>query len=78
VRLLAGKAALLARVACGRVRAGPRWQGGMLGEVQAKIEKWQEPPPAKQIKPLPKPDTEIKKHRRGLTCPPARLPLYRR
>jgi U4/U6 small nuclear ribonucleoprotein PRP31 len=78
VRLLAGKAALLARVdACGQDPAGEAGQR-MLGEVQAMIEKWQEPPPAKQIKPLPKPDAEIKKRRRGLTCQPARLPLYRR
>jgi U4/U6 small nuclear ribonucleoprotein PRP31 len=31
----------------------------------AKIEKWQEPPPAKQAKPLPVPDLEAKKRRGG-------------
>jgi U4/U6 small nuclear ribonucleoprotein PRP31 len=31
----------------------------------AKIEKWQEPPPAKQPKPLPVPDLEPKKRRGG-------------
>ena len=31
----------------------------------AKIEKWQEPPPAKTIKPLPVPDLEPKKRRGG-------------
>lgn len=63
VRLLAGKAALLARVdAYGQDPSGSEGQK-MLGEVQAKIDKWQEPPPAKQIKPLPKPDAEIKKRR---------------
>jgi hypothetical protein len=31
----------------------------------AKIEKWQEPPPAKQAKPLPVPDLEPKKRRGG-------------
>ena len=30
-----------------------------------KIEKWQEPPPAKQPKPLPVPDSEPKKKRGG-------------
>jgi hypothetical protein len=33
--------------------------------LQAKIAKWQEPPPAKQIKPLPAPDAEVKKRRGG-------------
>jgi U4/U6 small nuclear ribonucleoprotein PRP31 len=28
----------------------------MREEIIAKIEKWQEPPPAKTVKPLPKPD----------------------
>jgi hypothetical protein len=68
VRLLAGKAALLARVdAYGQDPSGAQGQQ-MLSEVQAKIDKWQEPPPAKQIKPLPKPDAEIKK-RRWARCP---------
>ena len=31
----------------------------------AKIDKWQEPPPAKQAKPLPVPDLEPKKRRGG-------------
>jgi U4/U6 small nuclear ribonucleoprotein PRP31 len=33
--------------------------------MAAKIEKWQEPPPAKTSKPLPAPDAEIKKRRGG-------------
>ncbi len=37
----------------------------MREEVVRKIEKWQEPPPAKQVKPLPIPDAEV---RRGLCC----------
>ena len=37
----------------------------MRKEVQAKIEKWQEPPPAKTVKPLPAPDFEKKKKRGG-------------
>lgn len=34
-------------------------------EMQKKIEKWQEPPPAKQVRVLPAPDAEIKKRRGG-------------
>jgi Prp31 C terminal domain len=34
-------------------------------EMEAKIEKWQEPPPAKTVKPLPCPDGEAKKRRGG-------------
>jgi U4/U6 small nuclear ribonucleoprotein PRP31 len=34
-------------------------------EMAAKIEKWQEPPPAKTAKPLPAPDAEAKKRRGG-------------
>nr|XP_043611413.1 U4/U6 small nuclear ribonucleoprotein Prp31 homolog [Erigeron canadensis] len=34
-------------------------------EIREKIEKWQEPPPAKQPKPLPVPDSEPKKKRGG-------------
>lgn len=37
----------------------------MRSEVLAKIEKWQEPPPAKTVKPLPAPDAEKKKRRGG-------------
>ena len=33
--------------------------------MQKKIEKWQEPPPAKQVRVLPAPDAEIKKRRGG-------------
>ena len=33
--------------------------------IRKKIEKWQEPPPAKQPKPLPVPDSEPKKKRGG-------------
>lgn len=34
-------------------------------EILRKLEKWQEPPPAKQPKPLPAPDAEVKKRRGG-------------
>lgn len=29
-------------------------------EMEAKINKWQEPPPAKTVKPLDKPDAEVR------------------
>lgn len=34
-------------------------------EVEKKFEKWLEPPPVKQPKPLPRPDDPIKKRRGG-------------
>ena len=34
-------------------------------EVEKKFEKWVEPPPVKQPKPLPRPDDPIKKRRGG-------------
>jgi U4/U6 small nuclear ribonucleoprotein PRP31 len=37
----------------------------MKDTVQETISKWQEPPPAKQPKPLPVPDLEGKKRRGG-------------
>jgi U4/U6 small nuclear ribonucleoprotein PRP31 len=37
----------------------------LLEEIRKKIEKWQEPPPAKLPKPLPVPDSEPKKKRGG-------------
>jgi len=37
----------------------------MKEEMVKKIEKWQEPPPAKTVKVLPVPDAEIKKKRGG-------------
>lgn len=64
-RLLGAKCALLARVdAYGQ---DPTGQVGvrMRDEVVRKIEKWQEPPPAKQARPLPIPDAEAKKRRGG-------------
>ncbi|GBG90601.1 hypothetical protein CBR_g50945 [Chara braunii] len=64
-RLLAGKCALVARVDAIRGDTsgaqGRRWRE----EIKKKIEKWQEPPPAKQPKPLPIPDSEPKKKRGG-------------
>lgn len=64
-RLLAAKTTLAARVDC--TRGDPSGQQGRKyrEEVHKKIEKWQEPPPAKQPKPLPVPDSEAKKKRGG-------------
>jgi len=64
-RMVGAKCTLMARVdAYGQDPAGATGQK-FREEMQAKIAKWQEPPPAKQIKPLPAPDAEIKKRRGG-------------
>ncbi|KAL1804426.1 hypothetical protein DCAR_0936076 [Daucus carota subsp. sativus] len=64
-RLLASKSTLAARVDS----TGGDATGGVgrafREEIRKKIEKWQEPPPAKQPKPLPVPDSEPKKKRGG-------------
>ncbi|KAM6584144.1 hypothetical protein CsatB_011146 [Cannabis sativa] len=64
-RLLASKATLAARV--DSIRGDPSGNTGRVlrEEIRKKIEKWQEPPPAKQPKPLPVPDSEPKKKRGG-------------
>ncbi|KAF6256171.1 U4/U6 small nuclear ribonucleoprotein [Scenedesmus sp. NREL 46B-D3] len=64
-RLAASKCTLLARVdAYGQDPSGETGQK-FRGDMAAKLEKWQEPPPAKTSKPLPAPDAEIKKRRGG-------------
>ncbi|KAJ6798106.1 U4/U6 small nuclear ribonucleoprotein Prp31-like protein isoform X2 [Iris pallida] len=64
-RLLAAKSTLAARV--DSIRGDPTGKTGrdLREEIRKKIEKWQEPPPAKQPKPLPVPDSEPKKKRGG-------------
>lgn len=64
-RLLAAKSTLAARV--DSTRGDPSGSTGRAfrEEITKKIEKWQEPPPAKQPKPLPVPDSEPKKKRGG-------------
>ncbi|KAH9324645.1 hypothetical protein KI387_004823, partial [Taxus chinensis] len=64
-RLLAAKATLAARV--DSTRGDPTGKTGrtIREEIRKKIDKWQEPPPAKQPKPLPVPDSESKKKRGG-------------
>mmetsp|Transcript_32954 Transcript_32954/g.83657 ORF Transcript_32954/g.83657 Transcript_32954/m.83657 type:complete len:498 (-) Transcript_32954:312-1805(-) len=64
-RLVAAKCTLLARVdAYGQDPSGQQGQR-MREDILRKIEKWQEPPPAKQVKPLPKPDEGEGRKRRG-------------
>jgi U4/U6 small nuclear ribonucleoprotein PRP31 len=64
-RLLAAKSTLAARV--DSIRGDPSGKTGrsLKDDIHKKIEKWQEPPPAKQPKPLPVPDSEPKKKRGG-------------
>ncbi|XP_042467371.1 U4/U6 small nuclear ribonucleoprotein Prp31 homolog [Zingiber officinale] len=64
-RLLASKSTLAARV--DSTRGDPTGKAGrnLQDEILKKIEKWKEPPPAKQPKPLPVPDSEPKKKRGG-------------
>lgn len=64
-KIVAGKTTLLARV--DHARASPNGEIGrqMRETILSKIEKLQEPPPAKQPKPLPVPDGEQKKRRGG-------------
>ena len=64
-RLLAAKSTLAARV--DSIRGDPSGKTGRAfkDEIHKKIEKWQEPPPAKQPKPLPVPDSKPKKKRGG-------------
>uniref|UniRef100_A0A7N1A8C7 Nop domain-containing protein n=1 Tax=Kalanchoe fedtschenkoi TaxID=63787 RepID=A0A7N1A8C7_KALFE len=64
-RLVAAKSTLAARI--DSTRGDPTGKSGrdLKEEIQKKIAKWQEPPPAKQPKPLPVPDSEPKKKRGG-------------
>lgn len=64
-RLIAGKCALMARM--DSYGDDPEGNAGkkIREEIVNKIEKWQEPPPARTLKPLPVPDAEKKKRRGG-------------
>ncbi|KAG0466451.1 hypothetical protein HPP92_018031 [Vanilla planifolia] len=64
-RLLAGKSTLAARMDSTRGDPSGKTGRSYRDEILKKIEKWQEPPPAKQPKPLPVPDSEPKKKRGG-------------
>mmetsp|Transcript_12823 Transcript_12823/g.42320 ORF Transcript_12823/g.42320 Transcript_12823/m.42320 type:complete len:506 (+) Transcript_12823:20-1537(+) len=64
-RLVGSKCTLMARVdAYGEDPTGSTGQK-MLEEMRKKVEKMQDPGPAKTVKPLPKPDMEQKKRRGG-------------
>ncbi|KAK9837334.1 hypothetical protein WJX81_007173 [Elliptochloris bilobata] len=65
IRLVAGKCALLARMDAYAQDPSGSVGASMKEDMQKKIEKWQEPPPAKQARVLPAPDAEIKKRRGG-------------
>lgn len=64
-RLVAGKCALAARVDAVRADVAGGAGRNLREEIRRKIDKWQEPPPAKQAKPLPVPDAEPRKKRGG-------------
>lgn len=64
-RLVAAKATLASRVDSIRGDSTGKMGRDLREEIRKKIEKWQEPPPAKQPKPLPVPDSEPKKKRGG-------------
>eukprot|EP00252_Welwitschia_mirabilis_P023766 TRINITY_DN681_c0_g1_i1.p1 TRINITY_DN681_c0_g1~~TRINITY_DN681_c0_g1_i1.p1 ORF type:complete len:483 (-),score=136.69 TRINITY_DN681_c0_g1_i1:284-1732(-) len=64
-RLLAGKSTLAARVDSTSQDPTGKYGRTLKEEIGKKIEKWQEPPPAKLPKPLPVPDSEPKKRRGG-------------
>ncbi|MCI27438.1 U4/U6 small nuclear ribonucleoprotein Prp31-like isoform, partial [Trifolium medium] len=64
-RLLAAKSTLAARVDL--IHGDPSGKLGttLKDEILTKIDKWQESPPVKRPKPLPVPDSDPKKKKRG-------------
>ncbi|TXG72202.1 hypothetical protein EZV62_000781 [Acer yangbiense] len=64
-RLLAAKSTLAVRVDSARGDTSGSVGRALRGDFYNKIEKWQEPPPAKLCKPLPVPDSQPKKKKRG-------------
>lgn len=65
VRVLAPKCALCARIdSYGQEKLGSTGKQ-LREEIEKKIDKWQERPPAKQIKALPAPDEKSKRSNRG-------------
>ncbi|KAI9194805.1 hypothetical protein LWI28_009335 [Acer negundo] len=64
-RLLAAKSTLAVRVDSARGDPSGSVGRALRQDFYNKIEKWQEPPPAKLRKPLPVPDSEPKKKKRG-------------
>eukprot|EP01087_Luapelamoeba_hula_P019608 TRINITY_DN6513_c0_g1_i2.p1 TRINITY_DN6513_c0_g1~~TRINITY_DN6513_c0_g1_i2.p1 ORF type:complete len:525 (-),score=100.12 TRINITY_DN6513_c0_g1_i2:44-1468(-) len=64
-RLISGKCTLAARVDAFQDTPGGEVGRRLRDEVEKKIEKWQEPPPPKAVKPLAAPDSAPKKRRGG-------------
>jgi len=65
-RLVSGKCMIAARVDSFHSCPAGTVGAGLRDEIEAKIEKWQEPPPARKEKPLPLPEFQKRgKHRAG-------------
>eukprot|EP00884_Botryococcus_braunii_P005496 jgi/Botrbrau1/14948/Bobra.0018s0052.1 len=64
-RLVGAKCTLLARIDAYGEDPTSSTGASFKEEMRKKVEKWQEPPPAKQVKVLPVPDMEPKKRRGG-------------
>lgn len=64
-RLVSGKCSIAARV--DSFHSSPLGQvgAGLRDDIERKIDKWQEPPPARKEKPLPLPEAKKMKHRAG-------------
>jgi len=65
VRLLACKVALVARTDATSTTKDDSFGVKLRAEIERKLLKWKEPPPAKQEKPLPAPDDRPRKRRGG-------------
>ncbi|XP_028396045.1 U4/U6 small nuclear ribonucleoprotein Prp31-like [Dendronephthya gigantea] len=64
-RLVAAKCTLAARVDSFHESVDGSMGRGLFEDIEQKFEKWQEPPPLKEAKPLPRPDEAPKKKRGG-------------
>lgn len=64
-RVLCSKCVLAARVDASGGAPDGKFGMGYREELAKKIEKWNEPPPAKTAKPLPVPDERLGKKRGG-------------
>ncbi len=64
-RLVSSKSTLAARVDAFHESQDGRIGDKLLGEIEGKLDKWQEPPPVKTIKPLPAPIEPARKKRGG-------------
>ncbi|CAN0879046.1 U4/U6 small nuclear ribonucleoprotein Prp31 homolog [Linum grandiflorum] len=65
-KLLSSKSTLAVHVDFNSKDRSGNYGRGLAEEIRKIIEKWQEPPPARQPKPLPVPDSEPKKKRGGI------------